>query len=229
MAAEFDGSNDRIELGTWDVTGDKITVCGWVYVHTTPSDPRVISKGDNTSLQQFCLLVNGNDTVGFRIVGPNNTTGDRTILNTSQTLNMNQWYFLAGVYDGSEMRVYIDAIEKNSVAKSGNIAAPGTNVWIGGQATSATSRPFDGLIEDVRVYSRALSDAELTTIYNSEGHDGIVDGLEGRWTLDYGSEGQAISNTLGAMKDVSGNERHGDAHTSSNYAAGILTFRRRIG
>lgn len=221
MAIDFDGSNDHIDVGDWNVSGDEITCMAWVYVHSTPIDPRVISKSDDTSYQMFCLLVNGTDTVGWRIVGPGAT--DRTILNTSDTLSYNTWYHLTGVYDGSEMRTYINAVEKASVSKSGNIYQNSDPVWLGGNGTSATSRPFDGLIEDVRVYSRALTVPEIQTIYASQGVDGIVTGLEGRWMLNEGAPGVTVPGTADQVKDISGNNRHGDVGgTNPVYAAGQL-------
>ena len=227
MAIEFDGSNDYIDVGNWNVSGDKITCMAWVYVHSTPNDPRVISKSNDTSYQMFCLLVNGTDTVGWRIVGPGST--DRTILNTSQQLSMNTWYHLTGVYDGSQMRIYINAEQKASVSKSGNIYQNSDPIWIGGNATSATQRPFDGLIEDVRVYNRDLSLDEIQTIYQVRGNDGIVDGLEARWPLNEGSYGLTVPNTADQVKDVSGNNRHGGPDGSNPvYRCSQLRFKRKL-
>ena len=68
-------------------------------------------------------------------------------------------------YDGSLMRIYLDGAEVASVAKSGTLATdPAVPVAIGNQPPMAPSAPFDGLIDDVRIYSGFLSAADIALL-----------------------------------------------------------------
>lgn len=224
MAMDFDGNNDRIELGTWGIAGNKLSIMGWAtWDGGSVTDPRIISKGPTIYFQNWCLLMNGGDkTFAFRIYNPS-----QKIVKSPTAATSNKRYHVCGTYDGSTMRLYIDGTQVATGAKSGNLTNDSAPVWIGGQPITVTSRPWNGTLDDIRVYSRLLSANEVETIYNCAGHDGIVDGLEGRWVLDYDTENALVSNTSFDMKDFSEKNRHGTAHTSSTYKAGELNLRRR--
>jgi hypothetical protein len=60
------------------------------------------------------------------------------------------------------MRLYKNGVEVGSRAKRGNITTNSkSSVWIGGNPSGATSRPWKGQIGDVRLYSYPLTNAEI--------------------------------------------------------------------
>jgi hypothetical protein len=72
------------------------------------------------------------------------------------------WTHMALVYDGSAVTIYKDGEAVGSTVIQGPISSnPAVSAWIGGNPPSATSKPFDGVLDDVRVYERALSPAEI--------------------------------------------------------------------
>jgi hypothetical protein len=86
-----------------------------------------------------------------------------------------EWTHLALAWDAADpvMRQYKNGQEIDSVDKAGTAVAtgPGVKIGIGNQSISADSdgatnliRPFDGLIDEVRVYSRGLSPAEMLSV-----------------------------------------------------------------
>lgn len=87
---------------------------------------------------------------------------------------------------------------------------------------------FDGRIEDARVYSRVLTADEVQTMYECEGVDGIVFGLQQRYELQSGFEGQAataVSAQDSAQQQLNGSVING----SPTYRESIgPTFRRRL-
>lgn len=87
---------------------------------------------------------------------------------------------------------------------------------------------FDGRIEDARIYSRVLSPDEVQTMWECEGVDGIVFGLQQRYELQSGFEGQAataISAQDSAQQQLNGSVTNG----SPTYRESIgPTFRRRL-
>jgi len=76
----------------------------------------------------------------------------------------NTWHHVAGVYDGSKVYIYVDGgADVNSINCSGSIGTNDYPVWIGNNSQGV--RSWEGLISDVRVYDRALSQSEINDIY----------------------------------------------------------------
>jgi len=83
-------------------------------------------------------------------------------MQTKRALLMGVWTHVAATYDGSAMRLYQDGREVGRVAKTGLIDTnPAVPVWIGDNPPTAGSRPFHGWLRDIRIYRRALSEAEV--------------------------------------------------------------------
>ncbi len=92
------------------------------------------------------------------------------LIATSGGLEAGHWQHVAATWDGTNMRLYQDGEEVGSVAKGGTAVATDdkVSVGIGSQPLNAFNAdpnhaklPFDGLIDDVVVYNRALSEAEI--------------------------------------------------------------------
>jgi hypothetical protein len=77
------------------------------------------------------------------------------------------WHFVAGTYDGSSMKLYYDGVLVKSNAYSGNLI-PSTNDLNIGRDPFRTERYFNGRIDDIRIYSRALTADEIVTLYESD-------------------------------------------------------------
>jgi Concanavalin A-like lectin/glucanases superfamily len=69
------------------------------------------------------------------------------------------WSYVAMTYDGSRLRLFVDGHQAGSQPTSGTIAAARNPLWLGGNHPFGEF--FDGLIDEARVYDRALSDAEI--------------------------------------------------------------------
>ena len=72
----------------------------------------------------------------------------------------NQWHHVAGVYDGSSEILYIDGVEEARIASTGQIDTSAEPFWIGNEPINK-NRWWGGALDDVRLYNRALSDAEM--------------------------------------------------------------------
>jgi glucose/arabinose dehydrogenase len=75
------------------------------------------------------------------------------------TLPLNTWTHLAATYDGSNLRLYVNGSLATSFLVSGTLAATTDPLRIGGNAI--WGEYFSGLIDDVRIYNRALSPSEI--------------------------------------------------------------------
>jgi hypothetical protein len=76
----------------------------------------------------------------------------------------NNWYYVAGTYDGAYARLYINGNFNNQAAGTGSISTSALPLTIGG----GSGINFNGLLDDVRIYNRALSAAEIQALYNAQ-------------------------------------------------------------
>jgi len=142
-------------------------------------------------------------------------------------------YHIAIAYDNSSVSndpiIYVDgtseSITENSTPVGTADSDAAQDFLIGNQPVSF-NRAFDGNIEDVRLYNRILSAAEIQTIYVSKGIDGIFNGLVGRWVRDEGAPGVTASGAS-TNKDLSENGNHGTPTSSPVYAVSTIKKKRK--
>ncbi len=90
--------------------------------------------------------------------------GDRQLDGTS-VLPVNAWTHLATTYDGANQRLFVNGVQVSSRAQTGAIATSNNPLKIGGNAI--WGEWYAGLIDEVRIYNRALPAAEVTSAMNA--------------------------------------------------------------
>ena len=157
----------------------------------------------------------------------------------SQAFTDTNWHHVIGVYDGSNVTVYVDRIAGTPVAMTGNAKdTPTYPLCIGsGSGSSAdcesTTLFSPTLLDDVRIYNRALSATEITALYNLGANTHInisplknlTSGLVVYWTLD-GKDTPWTSSTAATTLDKSGN---GNTGTLTNMSQSIATAPGKMG
>ncbi|MDD3927278.1 MAG: LamG domain-containing protein [bacterium] len=151
---------------------------------------------------------------------------------TASAVVDNAWHCIAFGYGSGEIHAYLDgAIDDGTV--NGVVGAHNTdnavNFEIGTRGSNDGFVPLyllAGVLDDLRIYSRALSAAEIQTIHACNGHDGIVQGLVGRWLLNELSPGTAATDA-GGIVDISGNGNHGTPYGGPVYRGSELSFGKR--
>lgn len=78
-----------------------------------------------------------------------------------------QWHHLVTTYDSSKTsKVYVDGVLKNTVVQNGwNTSLSGNVFWLAGQF--GDSSPFNGAVDDLKIYNYAISPAEVTSLYTN--------------------------------------------------------------
>lgn len=167
-ALEFDGKNDFVSIpneSQFDITGN-ITVSAWIRVESfTNAWQAIVTKGDRAWRLH---RANNRNNAGFACSDlARNQTGD--LLGNKRVAN-SQWHHIAGVLDGTKMSLYVDGVLDARMVSSPQISVNDYSVLIGSNAQVA-GRLFHGLIDDVRIYDRALSVDELRAMVKLGGID----------------------------------------------------------
>jgi hypothetical protein len=92
-------------------------------------------------------------------------TGDGWVGATSGDLTLGEWYHVAGTFDGSVIRLFVDGVEVETTAAGGTIDQTSSPFRVG--TADASGDFFDGLIDEVRVYDRVLTPTEIQTDMNT--------------------------------------------------------------
>ncbi len=143
------------------------------------------------------------------------------------TATLETWYHLAGVFDGSNARLYVNGVEVASVAVSRPPQAnPSLPLDIG--SASAFSRHFSGVIDEAAVYPTALSAAEILSHYQngissspSKPYSQLVQAQNpaGYWRLNEPT--YAPGGTLPVARNLGSTGTGGDGNYNPGVTAGV--------
>ena len=168
---DFDGADDYIEVASSTafndaISGNNITIASWVNFTDKGGSKIIIAKpfSPTTHVSPYAsysfYLSSARKPSLYLSIG-----GVAKSLNATNAIASSTWYHIAGVYNGSTIRVYINGvIDPGSTAATGNISVYQTPLRF--SANGALGEKFDGLIDDVRIYNRALSRGEIAQLYN---------------------------------------------------------------
>jgi len=161
-ALSFDGASTYVRIedsSSLDVT-TQVTVEAWVYPRAYTSnvghDAHIISRCNEMGGHVYVLASFANGKVNYDV------NPSHTYHSSVATLPLYAWTHLAMTYDGAYVRLYINGEFDSSYAKSSpiyttsNWLAIGCKRWSGGIYAH-----FNGIIDDVRIYNRALSRQEI--------------------------------------------------------------------
>ena len=157
---DFDGVNDYVNIGNSFSPNGAITVCAWVKPSSNGVDRQIVSKGfDGTKTQWELKTTSAGGLVSFRHWAPG-AVGVQSI----HTLVPGVWTHLTGTYDGATWKIYWNGVLDNQNAASGQVPTT-KNLYIGAVDINGTPGQFwRGVIDDVRIYNRALAAAEIAAL-----------------------------------------------------------------
>lgn len=187
QALDFDGSADYVDAGTSVLSGNTGAFSTSVWfksdniLNTTSASVTIVSKDDRTTgalkkMFQVQATGVGDTSGGSTLVGYVWDESASAYLGraTTITFNAGQWYHMVFTYDGttnqSGVLLYINGVQYSTANYSGGtflgIDDTSANFLVGAYtAASAKARFFNGQIDEVRVYNRAISANEVTELY----------------------------------------------------------------
>jgi chitodextrinase len=164
-ALTFDGVNDLVTVqdsDTLDLTTG-MTLEAWVRPTTTASWRTVVTKEQSNNLV-YGLFSNSDGAHPSSIVSiGSNLLQD--IARGSSPLPTAAWTHVASTYDGSQLRLYINGSQSGSRAVTGAMSNSNKPLQIGGN--KVWGEWFQGQIDDLRIYNRSLTQAELQADMNT--------------------------------------------------------------
>ncbi len=220
QALTFNGATNYVNVNTpsgFPTGASPISYSVWVKPPAIASPGVIFYYGTNATLQSYYIDVR---------CAPNTFSagrwGSQLHCDTS-TYTPGQWYHLALTYDGTTSRFYKNGVFINSAAVTLSLVNTYASIgrYSGGEY-------FPGLIDDVRVYNRQLSDEEVERLYNLGqptktaatvvNKNTLSTGLVSHWTFD------GKDTWGGVLRDRIGdhNAQLNNIASSTFYGAGII-------
>ena len=175
-ALQFDGMDDYVDCGTGpslDITGP-ITLEAWVYPESVPK------KGEAGIVGKFFTSY----ALTYYFTPAYATPGCYWYISSGgnfcrMSLDVGSWQHVAGAFDGTTMSVYVDAKPVRVHKSKFKTVKKGKNFLMGcivGDPTATDpayrgTTHFEGMIDDVRLYARTLSDKEMIGHYNESAQE----------------------------------------------------------
>ncbi|MFA5132026.1 MAG: LamG domain-containing protein [Candidatus Paceibacterota bacterium] len=213
----FDGSNDYVSVpDASSFAGSNVkTVSFWFKRNSlTTNLPRLLEESSTANQSNYWAIgipqtgnADENSIIVTIVIG--GVTSYRKIPNNSVN-KLNTWYHAVVTWDGTTTlsSVYLNGVPQTMSAAAGYAGAGVVRMTIGNRGDNL--RPFDGTLDDVRIYNRVLSAQEIYTLYKSQAGSlnvsptfTLTSGLVGWWTFD------GKNMTSATATDMSGSGYHG--------------------
>jgi hypothetical protein len=159
QAGRFDGTDDFGTSSAPDPTNNTFSLALWANPdNASASDERIVFKGN----EQFGVQVNNNDFRGVVRYADNSSA---VIVDAGISVSNGQWFHVILAYDGSEARIYVDGVKRDTTVDGNGVRTSGGSFEVGRRADGILH--YDGDIDDVRYYNKGLTDTEASNLYNT--------------------------------------------------------------
>ncbi|TFB13645.1 T9SS type A sorting domain-containing protein [Candidatus Marinimicrobia bacterium MT.SAG.4] len=185
--ADSNPINSTAIQSAYVITGNTITVEAWVFPLTVPKNGNgqriVIRPYQQDPWQAYSLSIDnfvGDDFPLYSFIISDGTPGNFFIASDTVRTTIGVWTHVAGTYDGTDVKLYINGGLVGSSPYSGNIGAGNTGFYI---SSLFAAERFNGLIDEVRLWNVARSQAEIQAAMDGT-LLGNETGLVGYWPLN---------------------------------------------
>lgn len=214
-AMYFNGSDQYVNLPNSPIIqiSTPITISHWVFITAYPAAAACTFTNNQTNAATYSgIWITLGPTGGVNLNCGNNTVGapsGRKTKTGTTNLQLNRWYNVVCVARTPvDMSIYIDGVDDGgSYSGTGTTIVYRSQVGRLGNQAIAAGWDYTGYLDDVRLYNRELSLAEIQSLALSRSRLNITDRLVGYWPLDDGDVSKTSTNAN--VMDISGNENHG--------------------
>ena len=176
-ALKFDGVNDYVSGSGLPTTMSNITLEAWVY-HNTLSNHIQRYVTVNSEVAVIRHEPWGQKRLHFYI----KTNGSLRHITVDNALETGKWYHVAGTWDGTNMKLYLNGEEVGSATPGGSLNSPNGDFYF-----SSSSETMDGYMDEIRIWNAALTEAQIKD-YMKRTLEGNEAGLVGYWQFNDGSD-----------------------------------------
>lgn len=167
-AVDFDG-NDSYTItnhADFNVAGS-FSISAWIKHTSSPGYATVLMKGGSGGDASYSYALQVDTSKSTALLWQTAGAPHMTIQNTA-TVNDGNWHHLCMTYDGTTLRLYVDAgTPATTTTKSGSWNNGTSNLGIGGRPGGVGF--LTGSLDDVAFFNRVLTDAEVLSIYSGGG------------------------------------------------------------
>lgn len=167
---------DNSTCANLQIANQAFTMMAWVNVSTVPASASsygIMRKYATMNNQrQYALLLTGTGSSQFKFSTYLSTSGTSAVAlsSTTTTYVASTWYHVAVVYNGTDVRIYVNgSLDCTPASMTGNLYNGTAPYRIGTETNSSEqiTNLFNGLIDEVGVFNRALSLSEVQDIYTN--------------------------------------------------------------
>ena len=200
---DFDGADDRIQINNSLMNGfSAVTMACWMKADSfdTNTSHLIVKAGQDGQFGPAYLGVTAQDDYPFHAVSTGSNDSQAVLDNLAVATAT--WYHMAGTYDGTTLRLYVNGVQVSEDAKSpaGNLVSNSEILFIGSNDNYGFDSSFDGIIDDAVIFNRALSAAEVAALASDDNANGVSDYWEFPWYNQYFLTQQSID--LDGMPDA---------------------------
>ena len=195
---DFDGSNDYIDCGNSLTNGfSQLTISIWANFASVPTNMVLgLASKDNTNARSFDLRYIQNTGVNF-LVSTDGVNSTVTPYYPKASISAGQWIHFVGIYDGSNVLLYVNGAPIGSpAALTGSLQNTTSEFFIGKRGFGTTNTGFDGQLSNVAVFNTGLSQSQVTTLYNNGTPEALISHSPVSWWK--------LNNTTTGIEDSKG-------------------------
>jgi hypothetical protein len=173
---KLDGADDYVEVpDAQSLKPQTLTVEAWVKFDSLTSTTSggapggfqyILNKKNNRQSDHFeaySLLKLSSHRLAFSI--KNDSGPFLTLVDQTQIVAVNRFYHVVGTFDGSTARFYVDGRKVAEAAHAAALSYGNRPIFIGSSGETNWDGKMNGVIDEVRIYNRALTDAEISGNY----------------------------------------------------------------
>jgi len=171
-AFDFDGINDYVSIPyssdfAYTIGQDNVTVSAWVYPFDKDNPDHGAIYSDRAVDNDVAAIVMAINQGYFYLGGWSPTATDYSVPQVLVPSN-NQWYLMTGVFNSTEAKLYINGDLESSTSLTGvSLANGGTGMMLGKAQGGYWENYFDGKIDEVKIWNRALSASEVKSLFEN--------------------------------------------------------------
>lgn len=162
-AVSFDGVDDYVNIPDPNLIegSSELSVSVWAASNVTLTDNSrgIVAQARGGGGDNMLLQLRSTDNIAFEV-----NTGGTVRTDANADIADTGWHHYVGVYTGNRVLLYVDGVlQTNQPAQSGAVIASTNPLTIG---TYDSGRNWAGVIDEVRIYNRALSATDIQDLYN---------------------------------------------------------------